>query len=232
MKKKQNILIDHLEALRTVLVRSLIALAIGLLPMFAAAPYIMDALIRVIMAKNILVLNYFTPLEVFVLQIKIALLFDVLLCFPYIAKQVWKFVCPALYSDERKFIKSAVLSSSILFVFGVLSCLFLILPPIMRFGMSFAGNMLRPMWGIGNVLSLALWLSFIFGLMFQFPLIIHILLRFGIVSYDTVKNKRAYVFTGILILSALLTPPDIISQIMLTLPTYGLFEIGLFFGKK
>ena len=68
--------------------------------------------------------------------------------------------------------------------------------------------------------------------MFQFPLITYALIRFEIVSHETVKSKRAYVFVGILIISGLLTPPDIISQLMLTIPTYGLFEIGLFFAQK
>ena len=232
MKKKQETLIEHLEALRAVLIKALSALAIGLLPMFLVSPYVMNALIKLIISGDDTSLNFFAPMEVFILQFKIALLLDILLCFPYIAKQVWKFVVPALYANERKFIKSAVLISSTLFIIGVLFCLFLIMPAVIRFGLSFAGFNIKPLLGISNVISLALWLSLMFGIMFQFPLVTYSLIRLDIVEYDTIKSKRAYVFTGILILSALLTPPDIISQLMLTLPTYGLFEIGLFFGKK
>jgi len=232
MKKKQETLIEHLEALRAVLIKALSALAIGLLPMFLVSPYVMNALIKLMISGNDTALNFFAPMEVFILQLKIALLLDVLLCFPYIAKQVWKFVAPALYANERKFIKSAVMISSTLFIIGVMFCLFLIMPAVIRFGLSFASLDIKPLLGISNVISLALWLSLMFGIMFQFPLVTYSLIRSGIVEYDTIKSKRAYVFTGILILSALLTPPDIISQLMLTLPTYGLFEIGLFFGKK
>lgn len=230
-KDKYDSLVKHLEALRIVLIKCLLALAIGILPLFFITPYILDAFINVIMRYETVKLNFFSPLEVFILQIKIALLLDILVCFPYMTKQIWTFVLPGLYNNERKFIKSIVISSGALFIFGVLFCLFLILPLVIRFGMSFVTDNLQAVFGIANIVSLSLWLSFVFGIMFQFPLVTCVLLRSNIIDYKTMKNKRAYVFVGILIISALLTPPDIISQIMLTAPTYALFEIGLFFGK-
>ena len=229
---KEQTLIEHLEELRAVLIKCLLALACGLVPMFLLAPYVMDALINVMMGKNEIQLNFFSPMEVFILQIKMALVLDILLCFPYMAKQIWNFILPALYENERIFIKSIILASSGLFIIGVLFCLFFILPSLIRFGMSFVTENIQAMFGIGNVISLALWLSLVFGIMFQFPLITYALIRSDIVSYETIKSKRTYIFVGILILSGLLTPPDIVSQLMLTLPTYGLFEIGLFCGKK
>ncbi|MBR1605129.1 MAG: twin-arginine translocase subunit TatC [Alphaproteobacteria bacterium] len=225
-------LVEHLEALRKMLIKCLLSLAIGLLPVFLVTPYVMDLLIRVMMRDNAVTLNFFSPMEVFILQIKMAVVLDILLCFPYLAKQVWLFVLPALYEHERRFIKSIVLVSSVLFIFGVLFCLFFILPLVIRFGMSFVTDNIQPVFGIANIVSLALWLSLVFGIMFQFPLVTYALIRADIVSYEVIKNKRAYVFVGILILSGLLTPPDIVSQLMLTLPTYGLFELGLFFAKK
>ncbi len=225
-------LVEHLEALRAVLIKSLVALALVFLPMFVASPYVLDALIKVMMGKNEIQLNFFSPMEVFILQIKTALILDILMCFPFIAKQIWNFILPALYDNECHFIKTIVFSSSLLFVIGVLFCLFFIVPLIVRFGMSFVTDNIQAMFGIGNIVSLALWLSVVFGTMFQFPLITYALIRSEIVSYETIKSKRPYVFVGILILSGLLTPPDIVSQIMLTIPTYSLFEIGLFFGKK
>lgn len=229
---KEETLLDHLEALRTVLIKCLSALAIGLVPIFFVAPYVMDLLIKVMMGNNAVQLNFFSPMEVFILQIKMALLLDVLVCFPYIIRQVWSFILPALYDNERKFIKSIVLSSSVLFIIGVLFCLFFILPLVIRFGLSFVTDNIQAVFGIGNIVSLALWLSFVFGVMFQFPLVTYALIRSEMVSYEAIKAKRTYVFVGILILSALLTPPDIVSQLLLTIPTYGLFEIGLFFGRK
>ncbi len=232
MKNEDESLIKHLEALRNVLIQSLLALAVGMLPMFFIAPYIINALIRVMIAENDVTLNFFTPMEVFILQLKTALILDILICFPYMAKKVWDFILPALYEHERRFIKSIVLSSSALFIIDVLFCLFFILPLVIRFGLSFATDNIQPVFGIGNIVSLALWLSLIFGIMFQFPLITYALIRTNIVGYEAMKRKRVYVFVGILILAGLLTPPDIVSQLLLTGPTYILFEAGLWFGKR
>lgn len=232
MEDRDENLILHLEALRSMLIKCFIALGIGLIPMFLAAPYCMDALIKVIIGGSDVSLNYFSPMEVFILQIKIAVVLDLLICFPYIIRQIWKFLLPALYENERKFMKSIVLISSGLFIIGVLFCIFFILPLIISFGISFATSDIKAVFGVSNIIGLALMLSVIFGLMFQFPLITYSLIRSGIVSYDSIKDKRPYIFVGILIIAGILTPPDIISQLMLTIPTYLLFEAGLFAARK
>lgn len=232
MEDKDESLLTHLEALRSTLIRCFVALGIGLIPLFLVAPYFMDCLIKIMIGKNNVSLNYFSPMEVFILQIKIAVVLDFLCCFPYIARQIWQFIVPALYENERKFIKSIVFSSSALFIIGVLFCLFFILPLIINFGISFSTSEIKAMFGISNIIGLALMLSIIFGLMFQFPIITYSLIRFNITSYESVKNKRSYVFVGILIIAGILTPPDIVSQLMLTIPTYLLFEIGLWSARK
>ena len=232
MEDKDESLITHLEALRSTLIRCFVALGIGLIPLFLVAPYFMDCLIKIMIGKNNVSLNYFSPMEVFILQIKIAVVLDFLCCFPYIARQIWQFIVPALYENERKFIKSIVFSSSALFIIGVLFCLFFILPLIINFGISFSTSEIKAMFGISNIIGLALMLSIIFGLMFQFPIITYSLIRFNITSYESVKNKRSYIFVGILIIAGILTPPDIVSQLMLTIPTYLLFEIGLWSARK
>lgn len=229
--QEQN-LIQHLQDLRLVLIKCLLALGVGLVPMFLTAPYVMKCLIEVMIEDHAISLNYFSPMEVFLLQIKIAVVLDLIISFPYIAKQVWNFILPALYEKEQKFIKSIVITSSALFCIGVTFCIFMILPLIINFGLSFEQQNITPVLGISNIISLALRLSVVFGLMFQFPLVTYSLIKADIISYTEVKAKRPYVFVAILIISALLTPPDIISQLMLTIPTYFLFEAGLFFSAK
>lgn len=229
--KEQN-LVNHLQDLRSMLIKCLLALSLGLVPMFLLAPLILSGLINIMISDFDISLNYFSPMEVFILQIKIALVLDLIICFPYIAKQIWNFILPALYEKERKFIKSIILTSSLLFCIGVVFCIFLILPLIIKFGMSFAKDNITPMLGISNVISLALSLSVIFGIMFQFPLVTYSMIKADIVSYEYVKHKRPYVFVTILIIAAILTPPDIVSQLMLAIPTYLLFEIGLFFSRN
>lgn len=231
-KNNQHNLISHLEVLRSTLIKCFWALAIGLIPMFAAAPYAIESLIKIMMSGHQISLNYFSPMEVFILQVKTAVVLDLLVCFPYIAKQIWKFVLPALYDNERKFIQSIVLSSSFLFISGVLFSLFLILPLMINFGLRFATADIQPLFGISNIISMALWLSVVFGLMFQFPLITYALISSNIASYESVKNKRPYIIVIILIVSALITPPDVLSQLMLAIPTSLLFEAGLYFAKK
>lgn len=225
-------LLSHLEELRHTLIRCFIAIGIILPLTLFLAPTLLDILIKYLIKDLPITLNFFSPMEIFILQLKTALLLDLLICFPYIAKQLWNFILPALYNHERRFIKSIVISSSTLFIIGVVFCLFFILPLIIQFGVSYATAEIKALFGISNIVSLSLQLSVIFGIMFQFPLITYALIKANIITYNTVKSKRPYIFTLILIISALLTPPDIISQLMLTLPTYILFELGLYFAKK
>ncbi len=225
-------LILHLTALRSTLIKCFVALGIGLIPMFFVAPFCMNWLTKIMIGNNDVSLNFFSPAEVFILQIKIAVVLDLLICFPYIARQIWNFILPALYDNEKKFIKSIVLTSSTLFITGVLFCIYFILPLLINFGISFSTDDIKAVFGISNIISLALWLSVVFGLMFQFPLITYSLIRSGITSYEAVKSKRPYILVGILIIAALLTPPDVISQLMLATPTYLLFEIGLCCSRK
>ncbi len=233
METKEESLVYHLEALRSMLIRCFVALGIGLIPMFFVAPYFMNWLIDIIVGEYDISLNFFSPMEVFILQIKMALVLDFFVCFPYIAKKLWEFIVPALYDHEKKFIKTIAVFSTILFLLGMAFCTFLVLPLIIEIGISYTTQNINAMFGISNIVSMALWLSICFGLMFQFPIITYFLIAFNIFDYEALKNKRPYIFVLILIISAILTPtPDIFNQLLLAIPTYMLFEIGLFFSKK
>ncbi len=219
--------LEHLEAFRQTLLRCIYALAFVLPVMFFISPKILDLLIKFILSGTNLKLNFFTPVEVFLIQMKLAFVLDLIICFPYVLKQIWNFILPALYENEKKFIKTVVIFSSILFLAGMAFCLFCILPLIINFGMSFQSNNIVPLLGISNIINLALWMSVIFGLMFQVPIATFFLIKSGVVDYNTIADKRPYIVVGLLIISAVLTPPDVISQLMLALPTYLLFEAGL-----
>ncbi len=231
-KKDTESLISHIEALRQTLIKCFLALGVFLPVTFFIAPKILNYLLRILINKNDITFNYFSPTEVFLLQIKIAFLVDLIVCFPYIAKQIWNFIYPALYDNEKKFIQSTVLLSSLLFCLGVVFCVFCILPLIVNFGLSFSTSQIQPIFNISNIINLTLGLCVVFGLMFQMPLVTNSLIKSGIVDYNTIASSRPYVVVILLFLSAILTPPDIISQIMLFSPTYLLFEFGLLFSKK
>ena len=229
---KDQSIITHLEELRSAILRCLYALIIVLPFIFYFSGKILNILTKLTIGNNNITLNYFAPMEVFLLQLKLSLLIDLIICFPYIAKNLWDFILPALYENERKFISSIVISSSLLFIFGVSFCLFVITPMIINFGISFSNTEIHAMFGISNIINLAINLALVFGLMFQIPLVVNMLIRWDIVSYQSIAKYRPYVAIGLLIFSALLTPPDIVSQILLFVPTYFLFEFGLLFSKR
>lgn len=224
-------LISHLEALRETLLRCIISLCVVLPFSLWLAPKFLNWLIDIIAGDSSVSFNFFSPMEVFLIQLKTALVLDVVICFPYIAKKLWDFILPALYEHEKNFIKSLVLVSAGLFAAGVAFCLLVLMPLVVKFGMSFSTSNLNPVFGLSNIIGLSLVMALAFGVMFQMPLITIALIRAGIVSYDTVSNLRPYIIVVILILAAIFTPPDVVSQLMLGIPTYLLFEAGLFFAK-
>lgn len=177
MPDKDESIISHIEALRQMLLRCIRALGIVLVPLLFLAPKCLDVFIKLILRGNDISLNYFSPVEVFLIQIKFALILDIIICFPYLAKQIWNFCAPALYEHEKKFIKTAVMTSSLLFIFGSLFCLFVILPLIINFAMGFTTSNVKAMLGISNVVNLALWLTLSFGVMFQMPLVTYALIK-------------------------------------------------------
>ncbi len=224
--------LSHLEALRKTLVKCFLSIGVTLPFCFIFAPKILNYLINFLIADNKIKFNYFTPVEVFILQIKLAFVVSLVVSSPYIIKNLWGFIKPALYDNERKFIKSIVFVSSFLFILGVCFCGFFILPLIIRFGLSFSSSQIQPVFNITSIVNLILWLSVVFGLMFQLPLVVYSLIKWDIVSYYSISSKRPYVVVILLIISAFLTPPDVVSQVMLFIPSYLLFELGLIFSKK
>lgn len=152
--------------------------------------------------------------------------------FSLYGKKIWDFILPALYEHEKKFIKTVAFASAFLFTLGAAFCIFVIMPIVVRFGLSFATSNITPIFGISNIINLTLVMAAAFGIMFQMPLVTIALVRSGIVSYESLCDKRPYVIVIILILAAIFTPPDVVSQLMLGTPTYLLFEVGLLLSRK
>ena len=228
---KEESLISHLEALRETILKCLTALCVVIPFTLWLSPHVLNCLVDIIAGSDKISFNFFSPMEVFLLQLKTALLLDVIICFPYMAKKVWDFILPALYEHEKKFIRTVALASTFLFILGAAFCIFVIMPIVVKFGMSFASQNINPVFGLSNIINLTLVMAVAFGAMFQMPLITIALVRSGIISYESLSDKRPYVIVIILILAAIFTPPDVVSQLMLGTPTYLLFEVGLFVAK-
>ena len=228
----ESSLISHLEALRSMLLRMLAATVILYPAGYAACPYAIDALVHWCCPPSMGTLHYFAPMEVFFVKLKLALVLALVLAYPWNIYQLWQFLLPALYEGERRAFKYWLLSSSLLFAMGVAFCIAFILPLLMRFSAGFATVEVQPILGLAGFISLAGWMMLAFGLMFQVPILVLVAVRFGLVSYESLRKKRPYVIVLILVLAALLTPPDVVSQLMLAIPTWLLFEIGLLVSKR
>lgn len=227
-KDSEQTFIQHLEALRSMLIHSVAAVAVLTPAGFYLAPKFIDFLIKNSLPQGIAKLHYFSPMEVFVIQLKAGLVIAFVLAFPYVVLQVRKFILPALYEHERKFLGLLVVLATGLFVFGAAFCVFVIMPLIMNFSAAFATSQLEATLGLSSFINLSAGLMLAFGLMFQIPLAVLIGIKFGLVSVDMLKKARPYIIVGILILAAIFTPPDIVSQLMLGVPTWLLFEAGVF----
>ncbi len=226
-KDSEQTFIQHLEALRSMLIHSIAAVAILTPAGFYLAPKFIDFLIKNSLPQGIAKLHYFSPMEVFIIQLKAGLVIAFVLAFPYIVLQVRKFILPALYEHERKFLGWLVVLATGLFVFGAAFCVFVIMPLIMNFSAAFATSQLEATLGLSYFINLSAGLMLAFGLMFQIPLAVLIGIKFGLVSVDMLKKARPYIIVGILILAAIFTPPDVVSQLMLGVPTWLLFEAGV-----
>jgi len=223
--------LEHLEELRKTIIKCLAAVIIFFIPAFLIAPQAINALIAWCCPPELSKLNFFSPMEVFIIQMKLAFLISLVLSFPFWAWQIWRFLLPSLYDNERKALKMWVFASTFLFILGASFCIALILPMVMKFSASFSSENLQALIGLSQFLNLSGWLILAFGIMFQFPIAVMLCVRFGLLKYSFLAAQRRYVIILILITAALLTPPDIISQICLAVPTYILFEIGLFFSR-
>ena len=222
----------NLEALRGALLRCAAATAVLYPVGYLASPYLINALVRWCFPESAGTLHYFAPMEVLWVRLRLALIAALLAAYPWNILQLWRFLLPALYKRERKALGCCIVSSSLLFFCGAAFSIGLILPLMMNFSGGFATAELRPSIGLANFLNLAGWLTLAFGVMFQSPIIVLLAVRFGVISCGSLRRKRPYIATAILIAAAILTPPDIVSQLMLAIPTWLLFELGLIIAGR
>ena len=168
------------------------------------------------------------PADSFIGYMKIQMIAGLILSSPWVFYQLWMFVAAGLYANERKYVRTAIPFSVVLFVVGALFFLFVVAPLSLRFFLIF-GDLIgvSASWTFQKYISFVTLLMLIFGIAFQTPIAIYILTRTGLVSIAALKRSRKYVFLGVFVVAAIATPPDVISQITLAVPLFALFELGI-----
>jgi len=229
-------LMDHLIELRKRLMWSIVAIFVGFLACFYFAKQIYNILLRpyrqAVGFDTPIELIYTAPQEFFFTELRLALFGAIFLAFPVVAAQLYMFVAPGLYKNERKAFLPFLLATPILFILGGALVYFLVMPLAMTFFLSMqqtGDNLVQIQLTarVSEYLSLIMTLMLAFGICFQLPVLLMLLARAGLVTSDWLKSKRKYAIVGVFALAAFLTPPDPISQIGLALPTLLLFELSI-----
>jgi sec-independent protein translocase protein TatC len=228
----------HLEELRKRLITCFIATGIGFVISYGFKERLFEILvrplIRVMESGDKLI---FTGLpEAFFTYLKVSLLTGLMLAAPVIIYQFWMFVAPGLYEKERRLMIPIVFLSSFFFVGGALFGYFIVFPFGFKFFLGFATETIRPLPSMREYLSFSSKLLLAFGLAFELPLVLTFFAKLGLVSVDFLKKNRKYALLLFFVGAAILTPPDVVTQIMLALPLMILYELSILgarlFGKK
>lgn len=218
--------LEHLEALRAVLLKILLLFVLGCIPGWYFSARLLKLLLEYAAPAGF-ALHYFTLMEPFLTRVKIMLLLSLCITLPGALWWIWGFISPALTERERKNLRAPMLSILLLAALGAAVSLVFIVPALVRFSLSFAGPEMKPVIGIGDFISLILMVILAGMLLFQLPMVLLGLLTIGIVDLETVRKKRPFVIVVIFILAAVFSPPDIFSQLLLAIPTWMLFELSL-----
>lgn len=224
--------ISHLIELRSRLVKASFGVLIvfGLLFLVWPGPSaIYDILARPMMASlpagaTMIATGIVTP---FLVPMKVTLLVAFILALPWVLYQVWAFIAPGLYTHEKKLIAPLVISSSLLFIAGVAFCYFLVFGQVFKFIGEFAPKSIAVMPDIENYFDFVITMCVAFGMTFEVPVVVVVLVRMGLVSVDKLRSVRPYVIVGAFVVAAIVTPPDVMSQLFLAIPLCLLYEVGL-----
>jgi len=228
----------HLEELRKRLLVSLIAIGIGAAISFAFAKqlfyFLAQPLVKILPADQPMIFTALT--EAFFTYFKVALLSGFILASPVVFYELWKFVAPGLYEHEKRFVAPFVISATVFFILGGLFAYYVVFPFGFRFFLGFSTDYLKLLPRMNEYFSLTLKLIFAFGLVFEMPVITFFLAKMGIIDGKMLSSKRRYALVIIFIAAAILTPPDVGTQLLMAGPLILLYEISIWvakiFGRK
>ena len=221
-------LIDHLEELRKRIILASIGIFVGLGIAWSQTDRIMDW-IRLPIAPYLPQggLIFTGVMDKFMSHIKVAMLASFIISCPWWMYQIWKFISPGLYKHERRYAAFFIIFGSLLFLGGVAFVYFLVYPAAFQFLMTFGGSTDKPMISINEYLSFFLSTTVMFGAAFELPLILTVLALLGVIDAEFLRKKRRYAIVLLAVVSAIITPPDLISMLMMLVPLIALYETGI-----
>ena len=229
--------VSHLVELRNRLVYSLLAFGVVLLPLVTPPWFLagklydilalpmMDALPQ---GSKMIATGVIAP---FFIPLKIAMLAAFLVALPFILYQLWMFVAPGLYKHEKRFVLPLIVSSTLLFFVGMAFCYFFVFKMVFTFIAQMAPSSITVSPDIENYFNFILGMFFAFGLAFETPVVVVVLVATGLVSIETLREVRRYVIVGAFVVAAVVTPPDVMSQLALALPLCLLYEVGILWAR-
>ncbi len=229
----QETFLSHLFELRTRLMRALIAVLVVLLVLFPFAKDIY-ALLAAPLLKALPQGATMIATDVtgtFLVPLKVTLMAAFVIALPYVMWQAWAFVAPGLYQNEKKLVVPVILSSFVFFLIGMAFAYFFVFPIMFGFFASYTPAGVQMMTDIDKYLSFVLGMFLAFGLTFEVPVIVIVLVRMRVVSLEKLRSIRSYVIVGAFVIGAIFTPPDVLSQLMLAIPLWMLYELGLFLAR-
>lgn len=225
---QQQSLFDHLSELRVRIVHSLIGLFVATCICYGFSEKIFN-FIRAPIAPYLPGggLIYTGPMDKFMAHLKLSVVCGILISCPFWLYQIWKFVAPGLYAKERKYGFGFIISGSLLFILGAAFSYYVVLPMAFHFLMNFGGDVDKPMISIDQYLGFFSQMCLMFGVAFELPLILILLGMMGIISQAFLKKNRRYAVMVIAVLAAIITPPDLLSMLMMLVPMLALYEIAV-----
>ncbi|MCI4440818.1 twin-arginine translocase subunit TatC [Tibeticola sp.] len=227
--------VAHLMELRDRLIKAMlaIAVAVGILAIYPGPGPLYDMLAAPLVAHlpkgtTLIATSVISP---FMVPLKILLMTGFLLALPFVLYQIWAFVAPGLYTHEKKLVLPLVISSTILFLIGVAFCYFFVFGQVFKVIQSFAPKSITAAPDIEAYLSFVLTMFLAFGVAFEVPVAVVVLARLGIVEIEKLKAFRSYFVVLAFIIAAIVTPPDVVSQLALAIPMILLYELGIWAAK-
>jgi len=228
----QETFISHLIELRTRLVRASAVVLVVFIVLFAVWPgaaAVYDFLAQPMMnalpeGSKMIATGVITP---FMVPMKVTMMLALMISLPWVLYQAWAFVAPGLYTHEKRLVAPLIISSSALFILGVAFCYYFVFGTVFKFINEFAPKSISVAPDIENYLDFVLTMCLAFGLTFEVPVVVIVLVRMGLVTVEKLKSIRPYVIVGAFVIAAVVTPPDVMSQLFLAIPLCLLYEIGL-----